>query len=601
MPGVSNFAPSTSGLHFRNEFPPMPLFPQNVWPFRYGAGAGCCGGMAFGTRDYFETGTPVPDDRLTPTADAQIFQYVASRLIDSLVGTIGFQYYEWQTQSNAVCAQRTLRDQWPMMKSELDAGRMVCLGLIEVHTSDFLQLGSNHQVLAYWYDTSDDGVTTTISLYDPNHEDDDTTRLVLTHLDPSTLEGDSVPSDFLRLIADDQNNSDNKFIRGTFTVPYQFDVPWFEVIRRPEYLANIILTTETATGAPSIASLENLALLVCWTGTDNARHLNLARVGPDGGILDKVVFDGANGRPTIESAHPPSLVYQSGRGYVAWTASDRRVNLTTFEATAHHADDGSVDHVSFSGFDTHRLSATSAATGPALAVRTIPRDDIVYLAWPVEAAAHRIVVGVCSGSSGYSELRQLELTESTSTEPTLDFSEQNALVLTWIGRDDNQSVNITMMDSDPRFPEQATGNKVTFPFGAQGRPGFASDGSWIRMAWVNHHDGGGGEIGPPGGVGGGHVSHPLMSVYEPSTSIPSLGLTVRGHGRTMSPVMQNRQMEVQDGASLAFHAGYAWAAFTTTSVLDDVGQGLPDAADASGTSFRDHRIRIGCYTYARSK
>lgn len=600
MPGVANFSPSANGLHFPNEYPPMPLFPQNVWPYRYGAGAGACGGMVFAVRDYFETRAPFPDDRIVPTADAQIFQYIATRLLDSLVSTIVFQYFEWQAQSNAVCAQRTLNDQWPVIQRELDAGRFVCLGLIEVHSGDAFQLGKNHQVLAYWYDTDVSSNTTTIRVYDPNEPDDDSTRLELRHVDPSSLHGDAIPGDVLRLKADDGRVPVNKLIRGAFTIPYSLAVPWFEVVDRPQYLADIILTTETATGAPSIASAKDTALLVAWTGTDDARHLNIARVGVDGGILDKAIFDGEDGRPLIQSPHSPALAFTGGRGYLASTGFDRRVNLTTFDVLPHRDVSARIDSVRFENFSTHRFANTSSGTGPALAVRPIPNDAVVYLAWPVASTGGRITIGVASRGGGFNDLRQLELAESTATDPTLYFTPEDKLVLSWIGQDSGQSVNVTTLSSDPRFPEEATGNKFTFPFGAQGRPGFVSHGN-TRMAWVSQGAGGlgQGEINPPGSVGGGHVAHPLMSVFEPSADMRSLAHTVRGHGSAIPPIMQNRQMDVQEGVSLALHDGQCYAAFATTSVLDDVDKAAPSVDGESITNERDHRIRVGVYKHKK--
>jgi hypothetical protein len=65
-------------------------------------------------------------------------------------------------------AWKTIVEEWAgRIRPDLDAGRLVCLGLVTVAGSDPRLLGQNHQVMAYGYDLAADG-TLTLQIYDPN-------------------------------------------------------------------------------------------------------------------------------------------------------------------------------------------------------------------------------------------------------------------------------------------------------------------------------------------------------------------------------------------------------------------------------------------------
>jgi hypothetical protein len=57
----------------------------------------------------------------------------------------------------------TYREAWPQIQADIDAGNLSPVGLIQ---TDNLDIGSNHQVLAYAYDKS--GQDVTLFIYDPN-------------------------------------------------------------------------------------------------------------------------------------------------------------------------------------------------------------------------------------------------------------------------------------------------------------------------------------------------------------------------------------------------------------------------------------------------
>jgi hypothetical protein len=128
------------------------------------------------------------------------------------------KYYQWMTLRDEDVGTRfarlrglgwrTVVDEWPAIRSDLDAGRPSPLGLVTVKSPNPAQLGRNHQVLAYGYDLLGDQLT--IKVYDPNVELDtgDAIRISLRLDRP----GDGIA------IAHNVGISDQ--IRGFFRVSY---------------------------------------------------------------------------------------------------------------------------------------------------------------------------------------------------------------------------------------------------------------------------------------------------------------------------------------------------------------------------------------------
>jgi hypothetical protein len=138
-----------------------------------------------------------------------------------------------------------------------------------------------------------------------------------------------------------------------------------------------------------------------------------------------------------------------------------------------------------------------------------------------------------------------------------------------------------------------------------GQPALAIDPGSIRLAWVATRDAprvfGPGVIGDPGeSTDGGTVRNPLLSLYQSSGDFAQLPLTAGGHGRDISPLLQNHQMQIQSGVSLVRHKNHYMLAWCSQSVLDDVTQSDPVTASGTGNPgasaiTRDNRIRIGHY------
>lgn len=197
---VPGFLPSTSGFHFINSFPRVPLrsigIPGVVTVPIGDASDGLCGGMAFAARDYFEAGRPPPADTAPPSS-GRLFDYLVARLFDSFNlphGPLGYLELMSPHLSDGEPflrrfglgphgrAWRMTRQEWPRIRSDIDRGDPSPLGLVKVKSLNPLDLGKNHQVLAYGYEVDADQVT--LLLYDPNHADRDDVTIALPLGDP---------------------------------------------------------------------------------------------------------------------------------------------------------------------------------------------------------------------------------------------------------------------------------------------------------------------------------------------------------------------------------------------------------------------------------
>jgi hypothetical protein len=206
MPDVPGFRPSTSGLHFANSFPQAPLVsieiglgPKTLQIPLGDAANGLSGGMAFATRDYFESGLPAPGATEAPPPGSPLFEYIVQRLFDSFglpdgplryLGLMspGIPDHETVTGSLGFGPHGRswvmIKEEWPRIRADLDNGRLCPLGLIKTKSNNPFDLGRNHQVLAYGYDL--DGDDLAIKLYDPNEPDRDNVTLSLWLAQPRT-------------------------------------------------------------------------------------------------------------------------------------------------------------------------------------------------------------------------------------------------------------------------------------------------------------------------------------------------------------------------------------------------------------------------------
>jgi hypothetical protein len=178
---VPGFLPSAWGLHFPNAFPRTPVLRIPGTTRGVGNAAdGLCGGMTFMVRDLFEHGIAPPPDA-TPPADGPLFRYLVRRAFSSFDLPAGPAKYQlwlalpdhgtWLGMRGVV--ERTMVDEWPSIRGHLDLGRTCPLGLVRARSFNPMDLGLNHQVLAYGYDLTTDGDGTAVGLdvlvYDPNY------------------------------------------------------------------------------------------------------------------------------------------------------------------------------------------------------------------------------------------------------------------------------------------------------------------------------------------------------------------------------------------------------------------------------------------------
>jgi hypothetical protein len=202
MVRVPGFLPSTSGLHFDNRFPNVPLEEIDLGVAKIplgNAANGLCGGMVFAVRDYFQAGRlppPAPGNN-PPELNDPLFDYLVDRLYDSFDLPTGLLRYlalmnpalpddeSWKSRLFLAPHGRSwvmIKSEWPKIQADLDSGQLAPVGLIRVITSDVLKLGLNHHVLAYGYDLNSDILS--INIYDPNYHDKDDVTLSLSLADP---------------------------------------------------------------------------------------------------------------------------------------------------------------------------------------------------------------------------------------------------------------------------------------------------------------------------------------------------------------------------------------------------------------------------------
>jgi hypothetical protein len=183
MPIPGSFLPSQDGFAFTNAWPSEPAVVVGT-PFGNisigNAAAGLCGGMVFAALDYWHAGIPPPAAR--PDPGEPLYRFIVRRLIDSWHLPAGVaQYYQWMNLPggdtgfglfgrNIVTerglAWRTIQEQWPQIAADLDNGTAAALGVVTVASANPADLGVNHQVLAYGYDSTASQVT--VRVYDPN-------------------------------------------------------------------------------------------------------------------------------------------------------------------------------------------------------------------------------------------------------------------------------------------------------------------------------------------------------------------------------------------------------------------------------------------------
>jgi hypothetical protein len=188
--GVRGFAPSVNGFAFANDFPKAPLIRFLGIPIG-NASKGICGGMAFAARDLFEANLAPPVNTSPPDPGTNLYRYLVRRLLASFdlpMGPLRYLAWMWLPNGNRFgihgVTWRTIRRHWPRIQADLDRQVLSPLGLVRARGNP-LELGRNHQVLAFGYELDETASTLTVRAYDPNHPGDDQVALRLSIADPS--------------------------------------------------------------------------------------------------------------------------------------------------------------------------------------------------------------------------------------------------------------------------------------------------------------------------------------------------------------------------------------------------------------------------------
>jgi hypothetical protein len=144
------------------------------------ASMGMCGGMVYAVMDYYAYHLLPPDQKNNPSFSEDIlFKFIRDRLWDSFdITGRGHRFLAYSSphypngdegviQNFAGLARGrswvTYREEWPLIQADIDAGKLSPVALIQ---TDNLDIGSNHQILAYAYEQS--GQNVTLYIYDPN-------------------------------------------------------------------------------------------------------------------------------------------------------------------------------------------------------------------------------------------------------------------------------------------------------------------------------------------------------------------------------------------------------------------------------------------------
>jgi len=203
---VGDFTPSTDAFAFGNAWPHVPLWEPNLFGLRIPIGdaaKGLCGGMVFTVADLHRAGIAA-GDAPQPAFGTPQYRYLVKRQFQSLGGVL--------VPARLLSLMRTSRPQresawaaslgslgspfhsrswimatneWPRVRQELDAGRLAVVILVRVLGHNPLEMGRNHQVLAYGYDL--EGSDLTLHVYDPNWPGADDVTLHLDVADPRSV------------------------------------------------------------------------------------------------------------------------------------------------------------------------------------------------------------------------------------------------------------------------------------------------------------------------------------------------------------------------------------------------------------------------------
>lgn len=179
---VPGFLPSRYGFRFANSWPVGPARTWALGLIHIGIGdvnRGLCGGMALAALDRFESGETAGGETVPPAPGTPLFTELVDRQFASFgrLYSVPLRFWAAAVASDRRRLRATVRQAWPAIRAEIDAGRPAMVGLVRQAGWNPMSVGMGHQVLAYRYEVSRGQAA--IGVYDPNHPGDDTVELRL--------------------------------------------------------------------------------------------------------------------------------------------------------------------------------------------------------------------------------------------------------------------------------------------------------------------------------------------------------------------------------------------------------------------------------------
>jgi hypothetical protein len=135
--------------------------------------------MSQAVRDRFERGELPPPDSVAPAEASPLFAEMARRQLDSFDWLVRVPLRFWwaSVEGGRARDEATVREAWPAIRADIDAGRLAMIGLVRTTGFNPLRPGLGHQVVGYRYEETADRVT--IGVYDPNHPGGDDVTVVM--------------------------------------------------------------------------------------------------------------------------------------------------------------------------------------------------------------------------------------------------------------------------------------------------------------------------------------------------------------------------------------------------------------------------------------
>jgi len=224
------FRPSQHGFHFLNSFSgymlpfTVPFLPNGKVRGVYGL----CGGMCAGALDFLLAGREMIARTVPPQRRTRLHRYLFRRSIDSFaMGETILRFARWMIlpDGGSNGTYRLTYREWEKIRASLDANQLVPLGQVRTKAANIQEISreiwSNHQVLAYGYEESENGAVE-IHIYDPNCPDKDN---VLIHADRVQVAEEGSETVFGLSCYESDCFTIHRPLHGFFAIPYEATEP----------------------------------------------------------------------------------------------------------------------------------------------------------------------------------------------------------------------------------------------------------------------------------------------------------------------------------------------------------------------------------------